>query len=284
MGTIIPQRGHVTESDDSETSEKGRSWYVPFGVTNFAELAAVEVVEELRKNLEYRVFQFGEIVYNITMNDRPVAEVIASLRQLMVEFEAILTSEFDNAEQEKSKETAPLETAPEPIRPMVEIDVAAEIIESGQEGAMVFKDKNDNWRWVAVYSNNYLDADNPPDIISKQAHLDYVERVVTGRVPYPELWHWHIKGSAFGRTDYLTIVESPFDEDAVFMLASGNVTEGFENEAIALANRSEPIGVSHGMKNIVTDPERPYLIISYDTYEISPLPQNWAANPYTFFG
>ena len=66
----------------------------------------------------------------------------------------------------------------------------------------------DEWRWLAVFSNNYRDDDYPPEILSKSAHQDFVSAVDASEWPKPELWFWHVPGTRFGQTDMLA-----YDED-----------------------------------------------------------------------
>ena len=66
---------------------------------------------------------------------------------------------------------------------------------------MVWKEADDEYRWLAVYSNKWRDEDSPPEILASAAHKEFVEAVDKGDWPYPELWLWHIPGSRFGVAD-----------------------------------------------------------------------------------
>lgn len=142
----------------------------------------------------------------------------------------------------------------------------------------VWKDKSIGlYRWMAVYSNNYIDRDSPPEIISEKSHKTFVQLVDEGVVDYPELWHWHIPGTAWGKADMLDYVDG-------FALAVGYVYPGHEKEALALAGRND-LGVSHGMPfaTLLYNPTNPGVIDFHVTREISVLPHHAVANPLTDF-
>jgi len=131
------------------------------------------------------------------------------------------------------------------------------------------------YRWLAVYSNKWRDEDNPPEILTSQAHRDFVEAVDKGDWPQPEAWLWHVPGTRFGVADWVAYDESGF------ALASGTIDEGQESIAEFLAAQ-EDLSMSHGMpvKEIERDTEDSTIITRYRTMEISPLPREAAANKY----
>jgi LysM repeat protein len=133
-------------------------------------------------------------------------------------------------------------------------------------------------RWMAVYSNNYRDDDSPPEIISKEAHLDFVRAVDAGEWPMPELWHWHVKGSRYG---VATVIA--YDEDTGMSLAAGMIDKGMEPIAEAIFARN-PL-VSHGMptEEIRRSQDDLTVMTRYRTKEISTLPDVAAANKITFY-
>lgn len=142
----------------------------------------------------------------------------------------------------------------------------------------VFKSADGQWRWFAVYSNNFRDRDNPPEIISERSHKSFVALVEKGVVPKPELWHWHVPGSKWGTTEMVGY-------DNGFAWAAGVIDPGHEKEAESMAKAEEDLGVSHGMpsrfiKRLPTDES---IINLHVTSEISPLPGWAAANELTGF-
>lgn len=147
-----------------------------------------------------------------------------------------------------------------------------------KEGMMIWKEA-DLYRWFAVYSNSYRDVDNPPEIISEKSHMNFVKEVDEGRLPYPELWHWHVKGTKYGQADFVA-----YDQDTGFAMAAGYILPGHEAEAEALAAKDN-IKVSHGMppETVVRDEVDDSVIVGHATVEISDLPDFAAANQLTGF-
>lgn len=144
----------------------------------------------------------------------------------------------------------------------------------------VWLDKETNqYRWFAIYSNNYRDNDNPPEIISEASHRSFVKGVETGVYPYPELWGWHVPGSRIGVADIVHF------SDEGFAWASGTIDEGKEHIAKGLSEYDGDQLVSHGMPKpfVKRDPGDKSIIIQHITREISPLPSMAAANKLTGF-
>jgi len=142
-----------------------------------------------------------------------------------------------------------------------------------ERSLMVYK-SGDTWRWATVYSNNYRDRDNPPEIISKAAHEDFVRAVDAGEWPMPELRWWHVKESRLGVADLVL-----FDASTGCAWASGSFVN--KEVAEALAGCKDDLRVSHGMpcKEIRRDdPTDATVITRYRSEEISLLPSRVAAN------
>jgi hypothetical protein len=143
---------------------------------------------------------------------------------------------------------------------------------------VVWKEANGTFRWLAVYSNKFRDDDLVPEILSEDAHKEFVSAVDAGEWEMPSLRLWHVKGTDCGRTDYVAYDSSGFS------LASGTFAADKQNVAEALA-RMDDLLVSHGMpaKEIQRDKEDPTIITRYRTVEVSPLPSWAAANRNTHF-
>jgi hypothetical protein len=142
----------------------------------------------------------------------------------------------------------------------------------------VLKDNTGSYRWFSVYSNNYRDDDNPPEIISEASHRAFTKAVDEGVFPMPELWIWHYDHPV-GDADWLDFT------DGGLALASGTFRKGYESTAKKLANYDEPLLTSHGMPTqyLVRDQDDPSIIWFHVTKEISPLPAWAAANKLTGF-
>jgi hypothetical protein len=152
-----------------------------------------------------------------------------------------------------------------------------EIPSSVRKGFMTWKSADGQLRWLATYSNNFRDRDNPPEIISEKSHKSYVELVRKGIVDYPELWHWHIPGTVWGKATWVDYADG-------FALASGIVYPGFEQQAENLSKMAD-IRVSHGMPSALIQRNKAdkSIIDFHVTTEISPLPGWAAANELTDF-
>jgi hypothetical protein len=143
---------------------------------------------------------------------------------------------------------------------------------------MVWKDQNGRFRFMCAYSNHFRDQDYPPEIISAQAHKEFIDRVEKGIDQYPELWHWHTPGTKWGVADWLCFT------DEGFALASGYVLPGHEKEA-ELLSEMNGIRTSHGMpmSSIKYADDDGSIITRYTSTEISDLPAKCAANMLTDF-
>lgn len=136
----------------------------------------------------------------------------------------------------------------------------------------------DGKRWFAVFSNNCIDNDYPPDIFSLRAHKAYAYLVKQGVVAPPELWIWHIPGTALGRADIVDVTEDGF------IYAAGFVYPGQEAKLRKLAATSD-WGVSHSapLRTVIRRPHDRRVIDFYITTEVSVLPRGREANPLTSF-
>lgn len=141
----------------------------------------------------------------------------------------------------------------------------------------LWKDKGINrTRWLAAYSSNYLDDDYPSDILSRDAHVKFINKVQNKELDYPELWLWHLRGTAVGRADYLF-----YDEDNGIAMAAGYIYKDKEHIVKNISRMNIPLGTSHGMSFVQRDKNDKKVIDEYVTIEISILPLVAAANKMT---
>jgi hypothetical protein len=139
---------------------------------------------------------------------------------------------------------------------------------------LVEKDANNNWRWVGWVSNNFIDWDG--DIISEDAHKEYVEWWENNKDVSPAFLSWHTPGTAR---------EQPVDfimYEKGFLIASGILNEQ-EAAGLLKAQSKQELGMSHGTFVFGRDAEDPRIITKYRMYEMSDLPLMNAANPFTDF-
>jgi hypothetical protein len=148
---------------------------------------------------------------------------------------------------------------------------------AGKEAAQVygFKALGEGW-WIGVFSNNFKDRDN--EILTAGAHERYILRANFGYVDMPELWFHHIPGSRHGKAVFI-------DEADHLIYAVGKFDDTPLGKAFEKFYRStdwKP-GMSHGFRVPAWAKTRDGLILEYNTFEISTLDLDSAANPYTKF-
>ncbi len=142
---------------------------------------------------------------------------------------------------------------------------------------ILFKSSDGGYAFFAKYSNKWRDRDNPPEIISEQSHVNFTAKAMAGDVPMPELWLWHVNGSAWGKSAWVGYSDG-------FALAAGHIYPEFDEVAESLVGRKD-ILLSHGMpvSTIKRDPDDQTIIVEHETTEISVLPKWAAANKHTSF-
>lgn len=156
---------------------------------------------------------------------------------------------------------------------------ADEIPDSIKEAAefSVWKEADGTYRWFAVFSNKYRDADHPPEILSEAAHKDFEQALDSGQWPYPDLYAgWHVP-FIVGKADMVAYVDG-------FQTASGTYLKGMEWAAEGHMKAGD-LMVSHGMPRpeIERDEKDNTVLTRYRSKEISPLPGWAAANKMTGF-
>lgn len=143
-----------------------------------------------------------------------------------------------------------------------------------RNAVLIQKDANSQWRWVGWVSNNFIDWDG--EIISEDAHKEYVDWLEKNKDVYPVFVSWHTPG---------TVRENPADFVAYengFLIASGILNEQ-EAAGLMKAQAKTDLGMSHGSFVFERDATDPRIITKYRMYEISDLPLDNAANPFTDF-
>lgn len=141
----------------------------------------------------------------------------------------------------------------------------------GDSSFVLFKDQQGDIRWFAWASNKFRDIDSPPEILMDKAHREYVDYVDRSG-NYPEAWLWHTPKTRWGKADWVDYADG-------FLLVSGTVDPGMEHVADALS-KMRNLGVSHGFRYRHENKQQG-TIGWYRTFEVSPLPVEAAANPWT---
>jgi len=266
----------VEKQEEKESKDDHNKMYdMDSGPISFSEMQSEREAKEAAYKVQDLAYEFPHMVKRI-INRSDIEDKDAAL--------AILSNEFisfaqDALSQSDTKEKwQPLTNSLAKLKDKV-MKVATKE-ESRQDSFSIWYNKEtDQWRWLAIYSNNYRDNDNPPEIISKASHEQFNKAVNAGEVPYPELWLWHIPGSQFGQADW-----HHYTDDG-FAIASGYVDKGKEQVAKGLAAYNDELLTSHGMPktHIQRDTVDKSIITRHITREISPLPASAAANKLTSF-
>ena len=262
--------------------------YPMFGVTSFAELDQLQGVYDATEAIDELCDQFCMLAGNIALDDT-ITDKTSAVRALAKEFASRINATVKATKEQRggllaglrnmlkrpSQQAADAATSLGMVPP--EENTADNPPIDTSKSFTLWKTKEGQYRWMAVYSNQFRDSDNPPEILSEKAHKTFVAMADAGLVDYPELWHWHLPGTAWGKADWLAY-------DNGFALASGYVYPGHEKEA-ELVSQMGDIRVSHGMpsQQIMRNPDDPSIIDMYVSVEISDLPGFAAANKLTDF-
>lgn len=135
-------------------------------------------------------------------------------------------------------------------------------------GFKVLQTKEGGYRWLGWVSNKFIDREG--EILTEDAHKDYVAWLDAHPKAAPELWTYHIPGTGRkNRADFWAYLNG-------FLLLGGKLTE---QEAKAFESCDE-LGMSHGF--YVLD-KQGNLINQYRTFEATVLPYQAAANLWTKF-
>lgn len=138
----------------------------------------------------------------------------------------------------------------------------------------VQKDLKGQWRWVATYTNNFMDREG--EIISDKALDGYLSRLDMGLVPMPELWAAHMPETKHGQADMVFAVGK-------FLIATGTFDDTpLAQKAIEYYRKNAAkVQLSHGF----TYPKwalKGGVYEEINTFEITTLPPPLvASNPYT---
>jgi hypothetical protein len=137
---------------------------------------------------------------------------------------------------------------------------------------LVEKDGHGEWRWVGWVTNNFIDWDG--DIFCEAAHKEYVEWWEKNKDMSPVFVTWHTPGTARAEpADFMTYEHG-------FLIMSGKLS-GPEAITLLKARQNFDLGMSHGTLIFERDAEDPRVVTKYRMYEVSDLPLDNAANPFT---
>ncbi len=149
-------------------------------------------------------------------------------------------------------------------------------------GFRIFKDAEGDWRWFGWATNKWRDRDSHADplhggeILTEAAHQEFIVWVDKNPARRtPALWPWHTKeGAHEQRADWMDYADG-------FLCLSGPLSAE-EAKAITRVANEFDLGMSHGFYAISRDRKNGH-ITKYRAFEVSYLPLEDAANPWTDF-
>lgn len=267
--TKLPENWKTTDDvveflDDITAEEKGIAgvsdyYYYPYGgALSFDELDAYLETQEQIIHMDEVTHQFRAIIENILSN----GDVDFSEKTLMIQTAAeVYKMKLTDIEKEKSF-----------VERLKEIFTQKKEMPDSQLSVIVTKDGEH--RWFGHYTNNYKDREG--EIITEEAHKEFVAYLKANPNRMPSFRIWHIPGTDRKKdADYVEYFDG-------FMIASGPLTkEEAEQLEKAIAYDNGQTGMSHGMIVLQRDTKNPNLITKYRTFEISDLPLANAANGFT---
>ena len=133
----------------------------------------------------------------------------------------------------------------------------------------VFKDKNGEYRWIALSSNAYRDRDG--EIVSTKALADDVERADRLK-EYGALRFWHMPGVDIGQCDFNMLHNKTLVESGTFIN---------EHVAVRVKERADQYQISIGFRHPPSEPGRDGVFHNIRRFERSLVPAGRAANPFT---
>lgn len=158
-----------------------------------------------------------------------------------------------------------------------ELDAAHNaIVKAGANcGMKVLKQIDGSYRWLGWASNKFRDRDTAKhpqgEIITEAAHKEFIAYLDANPDKAPEWWTWHTPVRK-SRADWWDYADG-------YLLMSGPASE---EDAKGYPDTDEVIAMSHGFHALRRDSAKG-LIQSYRSFEVSDLPPDAAANPYTSF-
>lgn len=138
-------------------------------------------------------------------------------------------------------------------------------------------EKDGSLYWLGIYSNNFIDKDS--DILTSEAHENFVKMVNQGDLPYPELWVAHYP------VQVGTVEMIDFHKESGMAISGGRILKDFEEMMKKLVINSKEKGynlaMSHGFgRDTVVFDESGYMK-SYASRELTVTP--FPANVYTAY-
>lgn len=146
--------------------------------------------------------------------------------------------------------------------------------EKQNNAIVVEKDAKGEWRWVGWSSNKFMDWDG--EILAEVAHKEYTEWLDENPDMSPVFMSWHTPETVRkNAVDFWTYENG-------FLIMSGPLAEE-EAAGLLRVQKDIDLGMSHGTIVLARDPGNKKIITKYRMFEVSELPLENAANPFTSF-
>lgn len=258
------------------------------GATSIADALSADEARKKAWAIQDATYLLQDVVSNI-LSDDEIADKAAAITKAAGEFQALLA---DPTPLMKALDDDP----PADLAPAVPISTdIPETKESlwrkftgwlmgrkdqpaheSSSGFKVVSGQDGEPYWFGWVSNKYRDISTRPhpqgEIFTEAAHKEFVAHLDAHPEAAPELWTWHVPGTARkARADWWEYADG-------FLMMSGPLTE---DEAKAF-DPDEALGMSHGFYVLDRDAANGY-INQYRTYEVTELLPDAAANPFTNF-
>jgi len=261
---------------------------MPLPATSFAELDALEIAQERAEAVHEVSCQAMDLVHNILYSFAMTPkQKTAAIKDVGDEFgkrvektvsEEMKMKAFDldllykEATEATEKRHHPLMKRITDWFTKSDVEKNFPIIQEWHSSVIVEKAVDGVWRAVMIPSNNFIDWHG--DIISAAAHQEYAEWVNKNMDAAPVFMTWHLPGSAR---------KSPVDFVAYengFLIMSAPLTDE-EAAGLLRVQKETDIGMSHTSLALARDPDDTHVITKYRMVEVTDLPLNKAANPFT---
>lgn len=142
-----------------------------------------------------------------------------------------------------------------------------------ENGFLTYKQADGTYRWFGWVSNHFKDKDTPPEIITGEAHKEYVAWADSQK-SYPPLLLWHVPGTKVGQTDWLDFADG-------FLVASGTFDKAEVADNLAAMGDQT---MSHGFRRRKAKMRGDTLYTDqYRMVEMSVTPKGAEVNPWTMF-
>lgn len=285
IGKSIMDENEKQESEVVEKYMHGRNgdevdveYHDPvMGAMSFSELDTIQQAQEQHGKLRSIVDNFMRLARNITQNPAiGPTDRSAALRNLTEEMRMRLDADFAKGERTISIPTINGKLDPVYLQKLQDSKETADVSRNESvfdsphnTGFKVLKGADGSYRWLGWVSNKFMDREG--EILTDEAHKDYVAWLDRNPKAAGQLWTFHIPGTGRkNKADFWGYLNG-------FLLVGGKLTE---EEATALQSYKGDLGMSHGFYVLE---KQGNLITKYRTFEYTVLPRNAAANPWTKF-